>query len=91
MTNTLPVIGRAASTLHPNSGEAQRARLLEALMHGPVDTVRAYRKLDILHVPRRVLELRRAGHNIRTSYERRYTEQGKEHRVGVYSLVREDA
>ncbi len=80
----------SAETLHANSGEAQRARLLRALSEGPVDTVRAYRSLDILHVPRRVLELRRAGYRISTSWTWRFTENGGKHRVGVYSLEREN-
>ncbi|WP_044041172.1 helix-turn-helix domain-containing protein [Caballeronia insecticola] len=69
-----------------NSAAAQRARLLRALKRGPVDTVHAYRKLDILHVPRRVFELREAGHSIVTSWVWRTTEQGERHRVGLYSL-----
>lgn len=68
------------------SAEAQRARLLAALKRGPVDTVHAYRQLDILHVPRRVFELRKAGHFITTSWLWRTTEQGIQHRVGVYQL-----
>lgn len=68
------------------SAEAQRARLLEALKRGPVDTIRAYRVLDILHVPRRVFELRGIGHPIVTSWIWKFTEQGVRHRVGIYSL-----
>jgi hypothetical protein len=56
------------------------------LTHGPVDTVRAYCKLDILHIPRRVLEVRESGHSITTSWVRRTTEQGERHRVGLYLL-----
>ncbi|MBV8270947.1 MAG: helix-turn-helix domain-containing protein [Cupriavidus sp.] len=69
-----------------NSAEAQRARLLAALKRGPVDTVHAYRKLDILHVPRRVFELRKAGHMITTAWVWRVTERGERHRVGLYVL-----
>lgn len=47
--------------MNSDSAAAQRERLLRALEHGPVDTVTAYRKLDILHVPSRVFELRRVG------------------------------
>ncbi|RQQ60273.1 helix-turn-helix domain-containing protein [Burkholderia stagnalis] len=67
-----------------HSTSAQRARLLRALKRGPVDTVHAYRKLDILHVPRRVFELRQAGHRIRTAWVWRTTEAGERHRVGLY-------
>jgi hypothetical protein len=69
-----------------NSAEAQRGRLLAALARGPVDTVRAYRELDILHVPRRVFELRKQGYDISTQWTERYTEAGVPHRVGVYVL-----
>ncbi|ULX55234.1 hypothetical protein A9P79_25700 [Cupriavidus taiwanensis] len=74
-------------TAHDNSSHAQRLRLLEALRAGPVDTVYAYRQLDILHAPRRIFELRQAGHDIALTWVDRLTEQGKWHRVGVYSLV----
>lgn len=69
-----------------NGPKAQRQRLLDALRRGPVDTVYAYRHLDILHVPRRVLELRQEGHDIATTWAQRATEQGSAHRVGVYVL-----
>ncbi|MDB5776145.1 MAG: hypothetical protein JWP38_2278 [Herbaspirillum sp.] len=68
------------------SAEAQRARLLAALKRGPIDTVHAYRILDILHVPRRVFELRGQGYVITTSWISRITEQGFRHRVGLYEL-----
>lgn len=70
----------------PNTADAQRARLLRALQRGPVDTVRAYRQLDILHVPRRIFELRKAGHRILTMWVWRVTEAGQRHRVGMYVL-----
>lgn len=85
-TRTHDTASRRASR---NSASAQRARLLAALKHGPVDTVFAYRSLDILHVPRRVFELRQQGHVITTSWIWRITEQGERHRVGLYDL--EDA
>lgn len=69
-----------------NSAAAQRERLLAALKRGPVDTVHAYRYLDILHVPRRVFELRKQGYDISTHWTQRYTESGNSHRVGVYVL-----
>ncbi|MCK4121064.1 hypothetical protein HFK83_01520 [Ralstonia pseudosolanacearum] len=69
-----------------NSAEAQRARLLRALKRGPVDTQRAFRKLDILHPPRRVFELRRMGYAITTQWVERITEAGESHRVGMYVL-----
>ncbi|WP_454731126.1 MULTISPECIES: helix-turn-helix domain-containing protein [Cupriavidus] len=75
-------------TAHDNTSYAQRVRLLDALRVGPVDTVYASRQLDILHPPRRVFELREEGHHIVMTWEDRFTEQGKRHRVGVYSLVK---
>ncbi len=72
--------------MRKNTATAQRARLLRALERGPVDTVYAYRKLDILHVPRRVFELRKAGYGITTSWVWRITEKGERHRVGMYWL-----
>ncbi|CAG4908321.1 helix-turn-helix domain-containing protein [Paraburkholderia saeva] len=72
--------------MNRNSAAAQRARLLAALKRGPVDTVHAYRNLDILHVPRRVFELRKSGHAIATAWVWRITEQGERHRVGIYTL-----
>ena len=71
-----------------NSSHAQRVRLLDALRAGPVDTVYACRQLDILHAPRRIFELRQEGHHIVLTWADRLTEQGKWHRVGVYSLVK---
>ncbi len=75
-------------TPRDNSAKAQRVRLLDALRTGSVDTIHAYRNLDILHVPRRIFELRQQGHNISTTWMDRVTEQGKAHRVGVYALAK---
>lgn len=66
---------------------AQRVRLLAALKRGPVDTQHASRKLDIIHPPRRIFELRKAGYAIELTWVKRVTEQGYAHRVGLYSLV----
>lgn len=69
-----------------NTAVAQRGRLLDALKRAPVDSLHAFRVLDILHPPRRVYELRQAGYKITTSWVWRYSEQGVRHRVGIYSL-----
>ncbi|MDB0569813.1 helix-turn-helix domain-containing protein [Ralstonia solanacearum] len=69
-----------------NTAKAQRARLLDALTRGPVDTQYASRKLDIIHPPRRVFELRREGWHIVTTWVWRITEAGERHRVGLYVL-----
>lgn len=70
-----------------NSAEAQRTRLLDALRQGPVDTNTAYRRLDILHVPSRVFELRKLGHPIKTFWTDHATEAGVFHRIGLYVLL----
>jgi hypothetical protein len=69
-----------------NSAAAQRTRLLAALKRGPVDTQHASRKLDIIHPPRRIFELRQRGHDIKTQWVERITEAGEHHRVGQYVL-----
>jgi hypothetical protein len=77
--------GREAA-MRRNTADAQRARLLAALKRGPVDTQHASRKLDIIHPPRRVFELRKLGHKITTTWVWRVTEAGERHRVGLYVL-----
>lgn len=83
-----PRAGRsvAQSDAHPSKAAAQRARLLEALKLGPVSTFDAREALDIASPAPRVLELRRAGHDITTRREARIGPAGEPHRVGVYSL-----
>lgn len=53
-------------------------------VYGELTTMQAVEELHILSLPRRIMELRRAGHNIVMEY--RYNEKtGK--RYGVYSLA----
>lgn len=80
-------IAGSSNSARQNSAEAQRNRLLAALKRGPVDTQHASRKLDIIHPPRRVFELRNLGHDILTGWCWRTTEAGESHRVGIYRLV----
>ena len=68
------------------SAAAQRVRLLKALQHGPVTTLDARRKLDILHPAMRVLELRRRGRRIVTVWTRQESDAGIRHRVANYVL-----
>lgn len=75
------------STARTTSAEVQRARLLEALKRGPVDTFSARQRLDIAHPAGRVRELRRAGHDIAMTMEERASPAGELHRVGVYRLA----
>ncbi len=66
--------------------KSQCARLREALSRYPLTTFEAMRHLDVYHVPARVLQLRKAGEKIITSWSTVETEQGQTHRVGLYSL-----
>ncbi len=50
--------------------------------HGELTTIKAVEELHILSLPRRIMELRRAGHNIVLTY--RTSPNGR--RYGVYAL-----
>ena len=67
---------------------AQCDRLLTALHRFPVTTFEAMRFLDVYHVPARVLQLRKRGHEIDTHWLTVQTESGDKHRVGLYALKR---
>ena len=56
------------NTRNPNntSASAQRARLLERLESGAVDTITARSELNVMQPAARIKELRDAGHNIST-------------------------
>ena len=75
---------------HPHETETQRARLLEALRAGPVSSVQAITELDVFRPSARIMELRRAGHEILTSWTTEavpgFTEP---HRIGRYVLLKE--
>ena len=68
------------------AGRTQCQRLLNALMRFPVTTFEAMRHLDVYHVPARVLQLRKDGHDIITLRQRVQTEAGATHTVGLYVL-----
>jgi hypothetical protein len=72
-----------------NTAEHQRARLLEAmkLWGGGVTTLEAMRFLDIVDPRPRVVELRKEGYLINTSWARQPSECGRLHTVGLYSLA----
>jgi hypothetical protein len=70
------------------TGRSQCDRLLAALQRFPLTTFEAMRKLDVYHVPARVLQLRKAGHSIATLWQIVVTESGERHRVGLYVLQR---
>ena len=67
-----------------NSAQIQRKRLLQYLREiGPISTLEARQKLDILHPAARVQWLREHGHNIVTEP---VAEDGH-HRVAKYFLL----
>lgn len=72
------------------TGRRQADRLLAALRQFPITTFEAMRQLDVYHAPARVLQLRKAGHNIITLRQRVETEAGVPHNVGLYVLQRGD-
>jgi len=64
----------------------QRARLLLALMAGPVSTSYARDHLNIMSPAARVLELREDGHMIDTELIWQTDHRGRKHKAGVYHL-----
>jgi hypothetical protein len=72
-----------------NSVKAQRLRLADCLRIGPVTTLTARRKLDILHPAGRVKEMRRLVWNIVTERVHEPTDCGKLHRIAKYILLSE--
>lgn len=72
---------------HPgNTCEVQCARIRAALSRFNLTTFEAMRHLDVYDPRARVLQLRKAGENIITTWGRITTESGHLHRVGIYSL-----
>lgn len=66
------------------SVKTQRDRVLEWLYkHGELTTREAVIELGIMSLPKRIEELRKLGHDIKTDY--RTTANGA--RYGVYSLI----
>ena len=64
----------------------QCERLLAALAIYPITTFEAMRHLDVYHCPARIMQLRKAGHDIITLWQSVITEAGERHRVGQYLL-----
>jgi hypothetical protein len=69
-------------------GRRQCDRLLAALRRFPITTFEAMRHLDVYHAAARILQLRKAGHDIITLWQTVETEAGTRHRVGLYVLQR---
>lgn len=70
------------------TGHNQSQRLLAALAQFPITTFEAMRFLDVYHCPARVLQLRKAGHEIITHRQTITTEAGAKHTVGLYVMQR---
>jgi len=71
-----------------NTAAHQRARLLEAMrVRGGVTTLEAIRFLDIVDPRARIVELRKEGYPIHTSWAHRASECGRLHVVGLYTLT----
>ena len=68
-------------------GTVQRARLLERLQAGPIDTFTAIRELNIVRPGSRINELRGLGHKILTHRLPLTDDQGRTHRgMALYYL-----
>ncbi|WP_411727170.1 helix-turn-helix domain-containing protein [Methyloglobulus sp.] len=68
----------------------QQLRLLAYLLTSPITTTEARDKLDILHPPGRIKELRQQGYRIFTHWQTVDTGKAK-HRVARYVLFSGDA
>ena len=69
------------------SGTAQRARLLERLQSGPIDTFTAIRELNIVRPGARINELRGLGHKSLTHRLTLTDDQGRTHQgMALYYL-----
>lgn len=69
------------------SGTAQRARLLERLQAGPIDTFTAIRELNIIRPGARINELRGMGHQIMTQRLTLTDDHGRTHNgMALYYL-----
>jgi hypothetical protein len=75
-------------SLHHNSVEVQRQRILDRLRIGPASTLQLRSELDVLAVGARIFELRRDGHPIDTLTVTEATACGQPHRVARYYLRR---
>jgi hypothetical protein len=81
--------GRIIDNWPDNTAAHQRARLLEAMrVRGGVTTLEAMRFLDIVDPRARIVELRKEGYLIHTSWAHRPSECGRLHVVGLYTLTR---
>ncbi|MGF6966691.1 hypothetical protein OKW43_003719 [Paraburkholderia sp. WC7.3g] len=71
-----------------NTAEHQRGRLLDAMrLFAGITTLEATRFLDIIDPRARVVELRKEGYRIVTSWVSQSSECGRLHNVGLYTLA----
>ncbi|MCE4543040.1 MULTISPECIES: helix-turn-helix domain-containing protein [unclassified Caballeronia] len=71
-----------------NTAEHQRGRLLDAMrLFTGITTLEATRFLDIIDPRARVVELRKEGYSIVTSWVSQPSECGRLHNVGLYTLA----
>ncbi|MDR6467564.1 hypothetical protein J2777_001257 [Paraburkholderia graminis] len=71
-----------------NTAEHQRARLLDAMrLCAGITTLEATRYLDVIDPRARVVELRKEGYRIVTSWVCQPSECGRLHDVGLYTLA----
>ncbi|MFM0668051.1 helix-turn-helix domain-containing protein [Paraburkholderia sediminicola] len=71
-----------------NTAEHQRGRLLDAMrLFAGITTLEATRFLDIIDPRARVVELRKEGYRIVTSWVSQPSECGRPHNVGLYTLA----
>ena len=77
-----------STRLDNTNSSAQRARLLDRLKLGPVDTFGIMRELNICRSSARISELRGAGHAIRPHRVSTTDEQGRTHHgIALYYLT----
>lgn len=81
--------GRSMSTtIKANNAAVQRKRLLDYLLtHGRLTSVYAREDLNCYHPNARILELRRSGYGIKTTFSRELDAFDRPHTVGAWTLV----
>jgi hypothetical protein len=81
-------LSRIVDNWPDNTAAHQRARLLQAMrFRGGVTTLEAMRFLDIVDPRARIVELRKEGYRINTSWAHQPSECRRMHIVGLYTLT----
>jgi hypothetical protein len=76
-------------SINNSSTAAQVRRLLAELRKRSVTSFSARHELNCYHPNARILDLRNAGYKIHTGWQAVTDECGREHRVGVWTLLEE--